>query len=72
VPKKKNHFNTDKEYVPHQGALAIYFKMKNSSFLYCQASHRKMQFVYSYSACLKTCSVLNGLNILQHLPKVVV
>lgn len=55
VLKKKKKFNTDKEYVPRQGLLAMYFRMKNSSFLYCQVSHRKMQFIYSYYACLKNC-----------------
>lgn len=69
---KKKSFQY-KEYVPCQGGLlAIYFRMKNSSFLYCQVFHRKMQCFCSYYACLKICSVLNGLNILQHLPKVLV
>lgn len=49
--KKKNHFNTDKEYVPCQGLLAVYFRMKNSSFLYCQVSHRK-NTIYLLIFCL--------------------
>lgn len=62
--KESNHFNIYQEYILCQGLSALYFRMKNSSFLYCRASHRKLQIVYSF--CLKTCSVLNGHKVIRH------